>query len=110
VTCAPTTGGANCGTTITDVTSKQSYTAPTTFVPGALLQSAEWIQESAYYYGFLALTRVTTLTFTSASATISGVTKPIGGWGTEVYWLVMVTFNFPYVPLSQQSSMVKAEP
>jgi hypothetical protein len=74
------------------------------------MDSAEWIQESAYYYGFLALTPVTRLTFSNAVATINGVTLPISGWGSEVYWLVMVTFNFPYGGVSHQSFYVKAQP
>lgn len=110
VSCSAVSGGASCSTTIQDVTGHWSYTSPTTFVPGAQTDSAEWIQESAYYDGFLALTPVTTLHFTNTVATIGGVSKPISGWGANVYWLVMVTYDFPYVPVYQQSSMVKAEP
>ena len=110
VTCTPVSGGADCSTTIKDVTNGESYTQPSTFAPGALLESAEWIEESAYYYGFLALTPVTPVSFTNTMATINDVSRPISGWGTSVYWLVMVTYDFPYVPFYQQSSMVKAEP
>ena len=110
VSCTATSGGANCMTTITDVTGHQSFTSPSTFVPGALLDSAEWIQESAYYEGFLALSPVTPVTFHDAIATINGQTHPIGQWGSQVYWLVMVTYNFPYAPLNHQSFNVKAKP
>lgn len=110
VSCTATTGGANCVTTITDVTDHESYTSPMTLVSGALLNSAEWIQESAYYEGFLALTPVTTLTFSNAFATINGHTLPISGWGSEVYWLVMVDYNFPYGGVSHQSFYIKAQP
>ncbi len=104
------TPGANCTTTLTDQTARQSYTSPLTFVPGALLDSAEWITESAYYYGFLALTPITSVNFQNAVATYDGVTKSIAEFGSGVFWLVMVTFDFPYVPTYQQSSMVKGEP
>ncbi len=114
VTCVAATvdsvSGANCTTTITDNTNHESYTSPLTFVQGALLNSAEWIQESAYYDGFLALTSVNTLTFTNAQATIGGHTLGISGWGSQVYWLVMVDYNFPYAPVYHQSFYVKAEP
>ncbi len=110
VTCTVASGGANCITTISDLSNGQSFTSPLTFVPGALLDSAEWIEESAYYNGFLALTPVTPATFTNAAATIGGSTKQLSNWGSQVYWLVMVTYDFPYVPTYQQSSMVKAEP
>ncbi len=102
--------GAYCTTTITDNTDHQSYTSPSTFVPGALLNSAEWIQESAYYNGFLALTDVNTLTFTNTYATINHVTGSISSFGTHVYWLVMVDYNFPYGAVDHESFYVKAEP
>jgi len=110
VSCAAVVNGSNCSTTLTDLSNSHTYTSSTTFVPGALMDSAEWIQESAYYDGFLALTPTTPVNWLSTSATINGVTHSISGWGANVYWLVMVTYNFPYVPVYQQSSMVKGEP
>jgi len=81
-------------TTITDVSTHQSYTSPPTAVPGAETDSAEWIAESAYYEGFLALTQTTAVQFSGATATIGGVTHSISGWGSDVYWLLMVDYNF----------------
>ncbi|MGA2664207.1 MAG: G1 family glutamic endopeptidase [Nitrososphaerales archaeon] len=81
-------------TTITDLTTHQSYTSPPTAVPGAQTDSAEWIAESAYYDGFLALTPVTPVAFTGATATIGGVTHTISGWASDAYWLLMVDYNF----------------
>jgi hypothetical protein len=87
-------------TTITDVSTHQSYTSPATGVPGAELGSAEWIAESAAYsicpscIGFLALTQTNPVQFSDASATIGGVTHSISDWGSSVYWLLMVTLNF----------------
>ena len=66
----------------------------TTAVPGAETDSAEWIAESAYYEGFLALTQTTAVQFSGATATIGGVTHSISGWGSDVYWLLMVDYNF----------------
>lgn len=94
-------------TTISDFTQHWSYTSPVTAVPGALRTSAEWIDESAYYYGFLGLTRTVQIPFIGASATIDGVTHSLAGWGSNVDWLVMVDYNFPYDPVQQY---VKGEP
>jgi len=101
-------GNPTFKTTITDVTTGNSVTSPKTAVPGALRESAEWIDESPYYYGFLGLTHVTPVKFSAATATIGGVTHPIGGWpATNVYWFVMVDYNFPY---ASTITYVKAEP
>jgi hypothetical protein len=110
VSCSQAAGGATCQTNLKDDTTGKSSGTPKTFVPGALRESAEWIDESAYYLGFLALTHVTPLIFSNAEATVNGVTTPLAGFGTQVWWLVMVTFNYPYVLPAQQSSNVKAEP
>jgi Peptidase A4 family len=91
---SPTYPSATCTTTITDARTHQSYTSPATFVPGALTDSAEWIAESAYYEGFLALTQTNPVQFSGATATIGGVTHGISGWGSNVYWLLMVDYNF----------------
>lgn len=102
------TGVPTFTTTLKDTTTSTSYTSPKTAVPGALRESAEWIDESPYYYGFLGLTHVSLVTFTGASATINGVTKSISGWGaSNVYWIVMGDYNLPsdYV-----ITYVKAEP
>jgi hypothetical protein len=83
-------------TTITDVSDRQSYTSPATAVPGAETDSAEWIAESAYYDGFLALTPTNPVSFIGASATIGGVTHTIAGWAPNDYWLLMVDYNFGF--------------
>ncbi len=95
-------------TTLTDTTTGATYTSPKTAVTGALRASAEWIDESPYYNGFLGLTHVTQVHFTAATAIINGVSGPAGSWGAyNVYWLVAVDYNFPY---SQTIAYVKAEP
>jgi hypothetical protein len=98
VNCVPGAVFATCTTTITDQRSHQSYTSSPTQVPGAETDSAEWIAESAYYDGFLALTQTTQVQFSDATATIGGVTHTISGWesnaNTDVYWLLMVDYNF----------------
>lgn len=84
-------------TTITDVTTHTTYTAttPVSSVPGAQENSAEWIDESAFgFLGELALTQTNIIPFTGASATISGVTKTLGDWGTSVYWILEIDYNF----------------
>ena len=102
------TGVPEFKTTITDVTTASTYTSSKTPVPGALRESAEWIDESPYYDGFLGLTKVGQVIFSGASATIGGVTGVISSWGSSnVYWLVMVDYNFPY---SSTIAYVKAEP
>jgi len=102
------TGVPTFQTTITDVTTAKTFTSPKTAVPGALRESAEWIDESPYYLGFLGLTKMNQVNFTGASATIGGVSGVISHWGTHnVYWFVMVDYNFPY---SKTITYVKAEP
>ena len=83
-------------TTITDVTTHTSYTSAPTAVPGAETDSAEWIAESAYFDGFLALTQTNQVPFFGASATIGGVTHALPEWGSNVYWLLMVDYNFGF--------------
>jgi len=85
---------------ITDVTTGASYTSPATAVPAAQMNSAEWVVEAPYYYGFLGLTKVTSVTFTGATATIGGVTNSISGWSPNDIWLLMVDFNWPFVSTS----------
>lgn len=98
VNCVPGATAATCTTTITDERTHQSYTSPAIAVPGAETDSAEWISESAYYEGFLALTQTSPVQFSDASATIGGVTHTISGWvndpTVQVFWLVMVDYNF----------------
>jgi hypothetical protein len=95
-------------TTITDVTGHWTFTSSpsTNCVSGtwptgvcAPADSAEWIDESPYYLGFLGLTPVPQITMSSASATINGVTRPISGWGSNVNWLLMVDYNWGPVSL-----------
>jgi hypothetical protein len=81
-------------TTITDVTTKQSFTSPPTAVPGAETDSADWIAESAYFDGILALTPTTPVTFFGATATIGGITHTISGWAPDEFWLLMIDYNF----------------
>ena len=89
------TGVPTFTTTITDVTKAASVTSPKTAVPGALRESAEWIDESPYYYGFLGLTHVTPVVFSAARATIGGSNEVISYWGTyNVYWFLMIDYNF----------------
>jgi hypothetical protein len=100
VSYSSTTG--NFTATITDVTTHQTLTTPSTAVPGAELSSAEWISESAYEeaypslfpLGLLMLTHVSQVSFTDARATIGGVTHTIAGWAPDDYWLLMVNSNF----------------
>jgi Peptidase A4 family len=94
MTASVTYSGGLFTTTITDESTHQSYTSPATAVPGAMTDSAEWIAESAYFNGFLALTQTTPVQFSGATATIGGVTHSIGGWGSDVFYLLMVDYNF----------------
>jgi Peptidase A4 family len=94
-------------TTITDSTTSSTTTSPTTGVTGALRNSAEWIDESPYYNGYLGLTQVGSIKFTSATATIGGTSGSISSWGSNVYWVLMVDYNFPY---SSTLSYAKAQP
>jgi hypothetical protein len=96
MTASVTYSGGLFTTTITDTSTHQSYTSPATAVPGAETDSAEWIAESAYFDGFLALTQTAPVQFTDASATIGGVTHSISGWGSNAYWLLMVDYNFGF--------------
>ena len=102
------TGVPTFETTITDATTAAAFTSPKSAVPGALRESAEWIDESPYYFGFLGLTHVSPVFFSSTRATIGGANEIISYWGTyNVYWLVMIDYNFPY---SHSIAYVKAEP
>jgi hypothetical protein len=84
-------------TTITDTTSSATSTSPTTAVTGALRNSAEWIDESPYYNGYLGLTQVGQIKFTSASATIGGTSGSISHWGSNVYWCISIDYEYPSV-------------
>jgi hypothetical protein len=91
-------------TTITDLTGHWTFTSAPTMncvSPGvcAPADSAEWIDESPYYEGFLGLTPVPQITMSGASATINGVTHSISGWGSNVNWLAMVDYNWGPVAL-----------
>jgi hypothetical protein len=99
--------GPQFTTTITDTTTKATYTSPKTAVHGALRHSADWIDESPSYDGYLGLTHVAQVKFTGASATIGGVSHPISGWGKNVYWFIMVDYNFPY---TSTLAYAKAQP
>ncbi|MCI4373013.1 MAG: G1 family endopeptidase [Thermoplasmata archaeon] len=110
VTYTGTTAGVpQFKTTVTDTTSTATKTSPTTGVTGALRESAEWIDESPYYNGFLGLTQVGQIKFTSATAVNNSVTGSISHWGsTNVYWLLSIDFN--YVLTGASLSWAKAEP
>lgn len=95
----------NFTATLEDVTTQQTLSSPSTAVPGAELSSAEWISESAYEiggpaqdipFGFLLLTHVSQVSYTDARATIGGATHTISGWGTDVYWILMVNSGFGF--------------
>jgi hypothetical protein len=100
-------GSPTFKTTITDTTSSSTSTSPTTAVAGALRNSADWIDESPYYHGYLGLTQVGSLKFTAASATISGTTGSISAFGSNVYWSLMVDYNYP---TALTLSYAKAQP
>jgi hypothetical protein len=94
ITAEVTNAGGMFTTTLTDQRTHQSFTSPATAVPGALTDSAEWISESAYFDGFLALTQTQPVQFFDAQATIGGVTQGISAWGSDVFYLLMVDYNF----------------
>jgi hypothetical protein len=97
-------------TTITDLTSHQTFTSPRTGVPGAEENSAEWISESAAacltsdcsVFSFLDLTDFGSATFSAASATVNAITGPISSFGSNVQWVEMVNLNFPATPAFPQ--------
>jgi hypothetical protein len=84
-------------TTLDDLTAGWTFSSPKTAAPDALMNSAEWIDESPYYEGFLGLTHVGSVAFSYAKATIGGVTAVIGSWPAgDIYWLNSVDYNWPY--------------
>jgi hypothetical protein len=93
-------------TTITDLTSHQTFTSSPTAVPGAAENSAEWISESAaacvgsscFILALLDLSDFGTATFSAATATINAVTGPISSFGSNVQWVEMVNLNYPATP------------
>jgi hypothetical protein len=85
-------------TTITDLTTKQTFTSPATAVPGAEDNSAEWIAESAFAsQGILALTNFISVTF-SGFATVSGISRQISAFGSTLQWIEMINYNWPAIP------------
>jgi hypothetical protein len=92
--------------TIKDLTSAKSYTTAPTAVSGAAENSAEWIAENAVdcvnpscsLYVFAALSDFGSVTFSSATATVSGTTGSISSFGTYAQWSEMVNLNFPASP------------
>jgi hypothetical protein len=93
------TGVPTFKTTLTDNTAGWTFNGPKTAVPNAERASAEWIDESPYYDGFLGLTHVSSdITFTGASATLGSVTNTLSGWGHKVVWILAVDYEFPYSP------------
>jgi hypothetical protein len=108
VTYAGLSGGVpTFKTTITDTTTSTTVTSPTTGVSGALRNSAEWIDESPYFNGYLGLTQVGQIKFTGATATIGGTTGSISSWGSNVFWLISVDYEYPY---NMILSYAKAQP
>jgi Peptidase A4 family len=106
-----TTGAPTFKSTLHDSTAGWWYNSTTTGVAGALRQSAEWIDESPYFDGFLGLTNVSKVTFTGAETTIGGVTAGISGWGTHENWMISVDYAFYYDGSTYQTlSYSKAQP
>jgi len=78
-------------TTVTDTTSKTSYTTLPTSVTGAKESSAEWIAEApSSYNGILPLADFGTVNFGSSLATISGHSGSINSF-TSVYAITMIS-------------------
>lgn len=97
--------------TITDVTTSMTNSSAPTTVPGADMNSAEWIVESAYAsQGILSLTHVKQIAFTSASATLNGTARSISAWGSNVFWLLMIDYNWLTSPSTMTLAWAKAEP
>lgn len=90
------TGIPTFQTTLTDLTQKWTFSSPVTAVVGALQESAEWIEESPYYMGFLGLTDVSLVTFSDATATVGGTTGSFASFGPNVIWILSVDYQFPY--------------
>jgi hypothetical protein len=75
--------------------------------PAAQLSSAEWITEEPAFCSsticrFALLTDYGTASFGTGSmntATVSGVTAPIGDWGTLVYSLTCVTYPYAHLDM-----------
>jgi Peptidase A4 family len=92
-----TTGVPTFKSSLTDTTTGVTFNSPRTAVPSAMRASAEWIDESPYYMGFLGLTHVSAdVAFTGASATLGAVTNTLSGWGNKVVWILSVDYEFPY--------------
>jgi Peptidase A4 family len=98
-------------TMLHDSTAGWWFNSTRTGVPGAARQSAEWIDESPYFDGFLGLTHVSVVKFTGATATIGGVTGGISHWGSNVYWMITVDYAFFYYGSGYQTLFYsKAQP
>jgi hypothetical protein len=89
-----------------------NFTSNVTVVPGAERNSAEWVVESGYFNGFLALEHVTQVSFMGCLAWVNGVKQTIGQWSPNDYALVMVNYQIMTLPLGQPLSLayVKAYP
>ncbi|MDA4131114.1 MAG: G1 family endopeptidase [Thaumarchaeota archaeon] len=97
-------------TTIKDLTTGKSF-SHTAAVPGAARSSAEWIAEapsspSCPYtlnicplpnFGSVSFGKDTTLVTGTNTATISGVTKPLGMFGSEVDSMTMIDLSSTFV-------------
>jgi len=102
-------------TTITDVTTKTTFTSTPTAVTGAIENSAQWITESAAacvgtlcsLLALLDLSNFGAVPFSASSATISGVTGSIASFEPNVFWILMINLNFPTTPYI---AGVKAQP
>ena len=105
-----------CTTTITDTTDNPPQSGSSPPVPttaGFPMASAEFIDESPYYFGFLGLTPVNQVEFTGASATINGVTHSLAGWDAVsptgvcstapytncVVWIASIDYAWPTNPI-----------
>lgn len=91
--------------TITDVTQGETYSGSST-IPNAQMSSVEWIAEApSSRSGILPLANFGTALFNSASATVQGLTGPLGSFGANLQEVTMVSEKSPN-PVKAQPSAV----
>ena len=84
-------GNSTFTLTLTNKTTNRIFTI-SSVVPGAQLQSAEWIEEApSSWFGVLPLANFGTANFSNASATINGVTGPISNPSSSAWQYDPVT-------------------
>ena len=113
-------GGQSFTVTITDETQGWSFTT-TSSVPGAQQSSAEWIAEAPYgcntASGFCQLSDFGTTYYgekntsvaNTAFATVSGLTKPLGSFGSSVQQAVMVNYSSTTTVMAEPSALDSTE-